>query len=325
VSTIGGRREIKVYSLRAAKLIVDVTGYYTSDVSLASQDGLFVPVDPVRLLDTRDPGQIGKLWPNWVVEAVLPPAAAANAAAAVVNVTGVETRGPGYLTVSAARQPIPGTSNVNWTDANQVVPNHVIMPVTDRYGISVFSSHGAHVLVDLAGYFTGRPLSPTVQAYVNPPPPAAPPPWVLTVPRLGLTSSVREGDPRVITDAGHSWHWTGTGFMGQEGAHVAIFAHRTEAGAPLRHLDQMQNGDLFAVTTGDAREYTYRVVRRDLTDSQNQNILNAVRAHPGTTLSLVACTVGYDSSKPGYPDPWAATSLKYRIIVTAELVSWRQV
>ncbi len=226
--------------------------------------------------------------------------------------------------MSAARQPIPGTSNVNWTAPNQVVPNHVITPVTDVFGISVFSSHGAHVLVDFFGYFTGTPLAPTVQAYVNPPPPAAPPPWVLRVPRLGLTSLVQEGDPRAITDAGKSWHWTGTGFVGQEGAHIAIFGHRTEAGAPYYHIDKMENGDLFSITTGDAREYTYRVVRRDLTDALNQNILDAVRAHPGSTVSLVACTVGYDRTKARYPDVWAPTSLQYRIIVTAELLGWRQ-
>ena len=323
VSNIGGRRRIKIYTLVAAKLIVDVTGYYTSTLSPSSTVGLFVPLAPQRILDTRLAGQIGKLWPGWVVECKVPGAAATGASAIVANVTGVESRGPGYLTVSAARRPRPNTSNVNWTTAGAVVPNHVITPISSTYGLQVYSSHGAHVLVDLAGYFTGTPLTPLLPAYVNPPPPPAPPNWVIRIPRIGLTSTVMAGDPRVVTDSGYSWHWTGTGYMGQT-AHVAIFGHRTEHGGPYRYLHYMQNGDTFTVTTLDNREYTYRVVRRDLTDAQPVNILQATRNHPGTTFSIIACTVGYDSSKSAYPDVWAPTSLKYRIIVTGELVSWRQ-
>ncbi|MFW2335981.1 sortase [Ilumatobacter sp.] len=325
VPTIGGRRRIKIFTLNPAKLIVDVVGFYTSEISASSEDGLFVPVTPVRLIDTRVPGgEVGKLWPSWVVEVKPPASVASKAAAIVANVTGVETRGPGFLTVTGARQPITLTSNVNFSAPLQVVPNHVITPVTATYGLQVYSSHGAHVIVDLAGYFTGSPLIPQRAKWVNPAPPAAPPAWTLRVPRLGLTSTVLEGSPGPITDAGHSWHWSGTGYMGEENAHVATFAHRTEAGAPYRNLHLLQGGDLFTVTTGDHREYTYRVVRRDLTDAANVNILAAVRRHPGTTLSLVACTVGHDRSKSAWPDVWAPTSLKYRIVVTAELVSWRE-
>ena len=325
VPTIAGRRKIKVYSLSPAKIIVDVTGYFTSEASPFSQVGLFVPANPVRLIDTRNPGTIGRLWPGWVAEAQLPSSAASNASAVIVNVTGVLTRGPGFLTVSAARQPIPGTSNVNFTGPGQVVPNHVITSVTAAHGLQIYSSHGAHVLADFAGYYTGSPKVPTLSKYVNPPPPAAPPEWIIRIPRLGLTSRVLPGDPKAVTDSGHSWHWTGTGFLGQEGAHVAIFGHRTEAGGPYRDLDKMVPGDLFTLTTGDGREFTYRMVRRDLTDAQNPNILNATRAHPGTTMSLVACTVGHDRTKSRWPDVWAPTSLKFRIVVTAELVSWREI
>ena len=324
VPTIGGRRKIKVYSLKSAKVIVDVTGYYTSETSAFSQVGLFVPVDPVRLVDTRDPGQIGRLWPRWVVEAKLPASAAPNASAVVLNVTGVSTRAAGFLTVSPARQPIPKTSNVNFSGPGQVVPNHAITSVTATHGLQIYSSHGAHVLADMAGYFTGSPKVPTVSKYVNPAPPAAPPEWILRIPRMGLTTRVRTGDPKRITDGGDSWHWTGTGFMGNTGSHVSVFGHRTEAGGPYRHIDTMVVGDQFTVTTGDSREYTYRMVRRDLTDANNTNILNATRAHSGTTLSLIACTVGHDRSKSRWPDVWAPTSLKYRIVVTGELISWRE-
>jgi LPXTG-site transpeptidase (sortase) family protein len=324
VSDIDGRRRIKIFTLFPAKLIVDVIGHFTGETSSLSSVGLFVPVDPVRLLDTRLPGQLGKLWQNWVVEVKTPASIAANASAVVVNVTGVETRGPGFLTVTGARQRITTTSNVNFSGPGQVVPNHVITPVTATHGLQVFSSHGAHVLVDLAGYFTGTPKAAQQPVYVNPAPPPPPPPWILQVPQIGLTSTAYEGNAVSVTDSGYSWHWSGTGYLGTENAHVALFGHRTEAGGPYRYLDYLKIGDLFTVSSGDRREYTYRVVRRDLTDANNVNILAATRFHPGTTMSLVACTVGFDRSKSRWPDAWAPTSLLYRIIVTGELVSWRE-
>ncbi len=323
ITTIGGLRRIKIYTSRAAKLIVDVNGYYTSTTSDLSTSGLFVPLAPVRILDTRLPGQIGKLWPGWVVEATIP-GEAANGSAVIVNVTAVATRSPGYLTVAAARQPLPPSSNLNWTIARATVPNHVVTPITSTHGLQVYSSSGSHVLADLAGYFTGDPLIPRLAPYTNPPPPASSPPWVLRIPRLGLTQNIFDGDPEGVTDSGNTWHWTGTGLMGQA-AHVAVFGHRTEHGGPYRYMHTMVVGDTWTVTTTDGREYTYRMVRRDLTDAQNENILAATRFHPGTTMSIIACTVGFDKSKSGYPDPWAPTSLKYRIVVTGELVSWREI
>lgn len=321
ITNVNGRLRFKIYSLHAAKLVVDITGYFTGETSPVSTFGLFVPLVPQRVLDTRQPGQIGKLWPRWVVEAKVP--GAAGAAAVVCNVTGVDSRGPGHFRVSAARTAIPETANVNWSSAGAYVPNHVITRVS-QHGIQVYSSHGAHAIVDLFGYYTGNPVSAVRGPYENPPPPPAPPAWILRIPRIGLTSTVLEGSASTITNQGHSWHWTGTGYMGQE-SNVALFAHRTSAGGPYRYLNYLQHGDEFTVTTGDRREYTYRMVRRDLTDAVPQNILNAVRAHPGTTLSLIACTVGYDSSKSAYPDIWAPTSLKYRIVVTGELVGWREI
>ncbi len=315
VTTVNGRRAVKVFALNPSHLIVDVSGYFTSpSTAFAQSRGLFVPVDPERILDTRDPGQLGKLWPGWHVEGLVPGAAATQASSIAVNVTGVDSRNPGFLTIYPARSPFPGTSNVNFGSPRMVVPNHAISSITATHGYEVFSSGGAHVLVDYLGYYLGDPALPKIAKPVNPPPPPAPPAWILTVPRIGLNSLVQAGDPEAITDAGRSWHWTGTGYMGQE-AHVGIFAHRTEHGGPYRNLNLLSGGDQIFINTGDGREYLYEVVRRDLTDSQTDNILEATRFQPGTTLSLIAC------SKPDF----SATSLSFRIVVTAVLVSWREV
>ncbi len=333
VSTIGGRRRIKIFTLRATKLIVDVTGYFTGADASKSTTGLFVPVDPTRILDTRLPqfqpefAPGGVLWPDWAVEGKVPGAAGTEASAIVVNLTGTATRGPGFLTISAARQPIPGTSNVNWSVPGTTVPNHAITPITVTHGYQVYSSHGAAVIVDLAGYFLGSPKPPSIGPRANPAPPPIGPPWWLEIPRLGLGIWVYDGDAKRITDAGFAWHWTGTGVMGQN-ASVAIFGHRTEAGAPLYYIDQLQNGDRWSVSTIDGRRYTYEMVRRDIADTasrnvaqNNNNVLDATRFHGAPSLALVACTVGFDSTKSRYPDAWAPTSLKYRIVVTGQPVN----
>ncbi len=313
VDNLGGRRMINVYTLTAAKLIVDVTGYFTGPTSGLSQVGLFVPVDPIRILDTRDPGQLGRLWPNWTVEGGVPGDAASNAAAIIVNLTGVDSRGPGFLTIGAARVPLPPTSNLNFSAAGGVVPNHAITPITVGHGFQVFSSHGSHVVIDYAGYFTGTPAIPTVAGPDNPPPPPIAPPWLLSMPTIGVERSIRAGDSRRVTDSGLVWHWAGTGDMGED-AHVAAFAHRTEHGGTFRYLHLLQGGDLFYVTAHDGRQYTYSVVRRDLTNSATANILAATQFHPGTTMSLIAC------SKPDF----TPTSLSFRIVVTGELVGWTE-
>lgn len=323
-TTPDNRRRIKVYSIFSAHLIVDVAGYYTSEIAAESLDGLFVPLPPQRIKDTRDPGEIGRLWPGWIVEAPLPASVASQASAVVMNVTGVNSRAAGFLTVTAARQKVPFVSNVNWTGPGAVVPNHVVSATTATYGVQAYSSHGAHVIFDLNGYFTGTPKLPRLAAPQNPPPPAAPPDWIMSIPKLGLISTVKSGDPGLVTDSGFSWHWTGTGYLGQN-AHVAAFAHRTEAGGPYRNVHLLEVGDTMTVSTFDGREFLYRMVRRDLTDALNTNILNATRAHPGNTFSLIACTVGHDRTKSAWPDIWAPTSLKFRIVVTFELVSWREV
>ncbi|HEX6659976.1 MAG TPA: sortase [Ilumatobacter sp.] len=306
-----GRRYIKVFAQNPAKLIVDVTGYFTSTASAQTDIGLFVPIDPVRILDTRNPGTIGKLWPGWFVEGEIPGDASLIGAAAVLNLTGVEARGPGFLTLSAARNPLPGTSNLNFTYPGQVVPNQVITRITQGFGYQVYSHSGAHIVVDYTGYYTGTPAIPRIGAPINPPPPPIGPTWILRIPKLGVTSEVRAGSSNPVTNAGYSWHWTGTGYMGQE-AHVASFAHRTSAGGPYRNIHLLAGGDQFTLSTADGRTYTYQVVDRFLTDSNTQHILDATRFIGGTTYSLIACT------EPNF----LPTSTAWRIVVTGVLLGW---
>ncbi|MDG1187574.1 MAG: hypothetical protein P8N13_03870, partial [Ilumatobacter sp.] len=50
--------KFNVYTLVETDLVVDVTGYFTGNDAAASTDGLFVPVTPFRMLDTREASNV---------------------------------------------------------------------------------------------------------------------------------------------------------------------------------------------------------------------------------------------------------------------------
>ncbi len=326
IGSSGGRRGFRVFTSGGGQIIVDVSGYFTGPDSPESIEGLFVPVDPNRILDTR--GKVrGKLWPGWVTGAAIPGRGGTEAGAVAVNVTAVETRERGYFTVFPSGGPIREVSNMNASGIDQIIPNFVMSRISTN-GLSIYSYAGAHVLFDLAGWFTGTPVAPQF-GYTNPPPPAVGPPWLLEVPNLrlrdgrrGLVSQVLAGSAVPIVDAGHTWHWGGTGFLGQQ-ANIGLFAHRTDAGGPLYHMHELRVGDEIYVRvanrSNDRRRFRYRVVREDMVDNVRystvpsvQKILAATRRHPGTTISLIGCT-----RLDRLP-----TDLDHRLILTAELVDW---
>jgi sortase (surface protein transpeptidase) len=316
VTTVDGTRGFKIWTYAGSHVIVDLAGYFTGPTSPLDESGLFVPMSPQRILDTREEGSIGKLWPDWMVEAEVPEPARSGAQAIVGNLTAVAAREPGFFTALGAGTALESVSNLNADSNGETIPNHIITRISTN-GIAVYSSHGAHVLIDMAGYFTGVPAFPT-HKYINPPPPAVGPPWRLDVPAFNHGSWVYAGpSANPIVNAGNTWHWTGTGYMGQE-AHVGVFAHRTEHGGIFRNMHWCQPGDDMFITTSDGRKFQYRIVRKDLTNEVPGNILGATRLAPGTaeypntTLSLIGC-----SRTNQLP-----TDIRFRLIITGELVKW---
>ena len=128
--------------------------------ALVSPPSAFVPVDPFRVLDTRDGtgGVIQRLMNPG--EAIRVPVAgvgsvpASGVTAIAANVTSVDASQPNYFTVYPGTTARPGTSNLNG-GPGRPVPNLVVMGVGADGTIEVFNSHGtAHCLVDVFGYYT---------------------------------------------------------------------------------------------------------------------------------------------------------------------------
>ncbi len=160
---------IDVYGSIGAHLIVDVIGYFTGASSPASGDGLFVPLDPTRALDTRRGGTLAS---GTTIEVP----ATRRGLAQVFNLTTTQARGPGYVTAFPAGHDRPDTSNVNAPSAGIDVANLAITGLSNR-GIGLYSAVGEHLIVDVTGYFTGTPLDAPNPPTSNPPvPPTNPPP-----------------------------------------------------------------------------------------------------------------------------------------------------
>ena len=142
---------LHVYSQSGAHVIVDLVGYFTGPSAPDSTDGLFVPQGPVRVLDTRVRSGV-PIGPGGSVEVSV-----AGGAAVWSNVTAVDAAAPGFLAARpSSAHGAATTSTVNASDAHQTIANAAITLLADA-GLTVMTQSGAHVLVDVAGLFTGAP------------------------------------------------------------------------------------------------------------------------------------------------------------------------
>lgn len=155
---------LELYDHGGGYLIVDLAGWFTSDVSDPGTDGLFVPLVPTRLHDTREAGE--RIWAGGTIEIATP-----EAAALVANVTVTRPDRPGFVTAYPAGTAQPETSNVNPTEPEHTLANLAITAVSER-GAAYYASTGTDLVVDATGYFTGVPARavapPAPNEYVAP-------------------------------------------------------------------------------------------------------------------------------------------------------------
>jgi hypothetical protein len=159
ISGLGGGI-VDAYSPNGGDVVVDVAGYFTGTSQGASSDGLFVPVTPARVADTRlpsSPTRGDRPEAKSTIEVDLNGRGglpAGGYAAVALNVTATGTGGQGYVTVWGGGTTQPGTSSLNPERSGQTVPNQVITPVTTA-GVDLFTLSDAHLVVDVFGYYTG--------------------------------------------------------------------------------------------------------------------------------------------------------------------------
>lgn len=141
---LGTDGRVCIYTFAAADLIVDVNGYVpdSSDV---------IAVAPVRFYDSRT-GDGPR--PDGSVTAITVagrPGDPANPAAVTLNLTAVDAKTAGFMTMFPCGSAIPEASNLNFA-AGQTIANAVVARVGANGQVCVFVSGTAGLLVDVNGF-----------------------------------------------------------------------------------------------------------------------------------------------------------------------------
>jgi alpha-tubulin suppressor-like RCC1 family protein len=152
---VGPDGKIKIYSQNGAHLLADVSGYFTDTSAPDTDDGLFVPLDPSRLLDSRSGGASpipadGQT--SFGVTGRLGIPSTANGVA--LNLTADQSRAKGFVTGWPSDELRPFTSNLNIPGPNETIANMAILPLRLPSGqISLYTQSGTHLIADSSGYF----------------------------------------------------------------------------------------------------------------------------------------------------------------------------
>jgi outer membrane protein assembly factor BamB len=140
-------------------VIFDVAGWVSIPGGTATPDGLYNPLVPARILDTRNGtgGFSMPLGPGQTIDVqvtgqgMVP---ATGVAAAVFNVTATNSSTGGYLTLFPTGGSAPLASNVNFV-ANSSVPNRAAVMLGTGGKVSIYNPSGSvHVILDVNGWFT---------------------------------------------------------------------------------------------------------------------------------------------------------------------------
>jgi hypothetical protein len=142
----------------ATQLVADVAGYYLRGAP--PEPGTFVSLAPARLLDTRiglGAAHSGAIAPDGTLSLQVTGrdgVPASGVSAVVLNVTVAGSTGAGYITAYADGTDRPTASNLNFVPG-QLVPNLVVVPVSDDGKVALYNSPGGatQLVADVAGYY----------------------------------------------------------------------------------------------------------------------------------------------------------------------------
>ncbi|MFJ4091896.1 hypothetical protein ACIPYS_09975 [Kitasatospora sp. NPDC089913] len=154
VAVKDGKVSFDNHSGGTVHVIADLVGYYSAT------GALFHAQEPVRVLDTRGPVGVPQARAVPAFGTLELPVAgvagvpATGVTAVTMNVTVTEPEQDGHLTVHPHGDPVPGTSNLNWT-AGRTVAGLVTVPVKDGK-VSFYNHSGGtvQVIADLAGHYS---------------------------------------------------------------------------------------------------------------------------------------------------------------------------
>ena len=147
--------KVSLFTSGGTDLIADVAGWFTDATAADDSVGLFVPITPTRVFDTRQEptaptAPVSSLTRLIGSTTVVPPGASIAVAA---NITVTQSGGPGFVTAWPAHTPQPLVSNLNTSHAGQTIPNSAIVPL-GQDELALYTQSGAHLIVDINGWYT---------------------------------------------------------------------------------------------------------------------------------------------------------------------------
>ncbi len=155
---LGTGGQVTIYNnAGSTDVIVDVNGWYT-DASVAGSTGIYTPLTPARILDTRNGtgGITGPIAGNTSVDVQVSGAGgvpASGVSAVILNATVVSPAGPGYLTISPTGTAMPLSADLNYA-TGETRANLVVVKLGTAGKVNLFTSAGSHVVFDVAGWFS---------------------------------------------------------------------------------------------------------------------------------------------------------------------------
>jgi hypothetical protein len=160
VPLTNGRFDIT--SLFGGDVVIDVSGYFTGADAASSTEGLFVPVTPTRVADTRgDASTMPPIGPAATLKTAAFPFSVTTAGSVAINITTVQPVANGYLTAYPSGTSRPNAAVANAL-SNQVLAAGTITPASSL-GVNIYTQARTHLVVDTTGWFVTaeRPVPAT--------------------------------------------------------------------------------------------------------------------------------------------------------------------
>ena len=153
MTKVGAGGKVTIYNnAGATDVVVDIGGTYT-DASVAGGGGGYTPVPPARVLDTRVGSALpsgGRVDVQVAGEGGVPET---GVTAVILSVTVTHPAGAGFLTIFPSGAARPLASDLNYA-AGETRANLVVVQLPANGKVGLFTSNQAHVIFDVAGYFT---------------------------------------------------------------------------------------------------------------------------------------------------------------------------
>jgi hypothetical protein len=160
IAKVGASGKVNVYNaIGLTDVVFDVAGWYSDGSTSSTATGMYGPLTPARILDTRN-GTGGHSHALGSGQSIAVQATgvggvpSSGVSAVVLNVTVTGPSAGSYLTVYPSGSSVPTASNLNFSPG-QTVPNLVVVKVGSGGMVNVYNAVGAtDVVFDVAGWYS---------------------------------------------------------------------------------------------------------------------------------------------------------------------------